>query len=53
VQNTVTLSCRLGEYREELRPGMTGFARITTGRRSPGQILLDRALRYLRTELWW
>jgi multidrug resistance efflux pump len=36
-----------------LRPGMTGHARIATGRRSPGLILLDRALRYLRTEFWF
>jgi hypothetical protein len=32
---------------------MTGHARIVTGRRAPGLILLDRALRYLRTEFWW
>jgi hypothetical protein len=32
---------------------MSGHARITTGTRSPGLILVDRALRYLRTEFWW
>jgi multidrug efflux pump subunit AcrA (membrane-fusion protein) len=53
VQSTVTVYCRLGEHAAELRPGMTGHARIATGRRSPGLILLDRLLRYLRTEFWW
>jgi multidrug efflux pump subunit AcrA (membrane-fusion protein) len=53
VQSTVMVYCRLGEHAADLRPGMTGHARIATGRRSPGLILLDRALRYLRTEFWW
>jgi putative peptide zinc metalloprotease protein len=53
VQSTVTVTCRLGEHPADLRPGMTGYARIYTGRRSLGEILLDRALRYVRTEFWW
>jgi multidrug efflux pump subunit AcrA (membrane-fusion protein) len=67
VQSTVTLYCRLpplaprergdgGEGGEEgggLRPGMTGYARVFTGRRSVGAVLLDRALRWVRTEFWW
>jgi multidrug resistance efflux pump len=53
VQSTVTVYCRLGGYAAALRPGMTGHARIVTGRRAPGRIFLDRALRYLRTEFWW
>lgn len=32
---------------------MTGQARISTGRRPLGEILLDRTLRLLRTEFWW
>ncbi len=44
--------CRLGQG-AELRPGMTGQARIATGSRSTGLILLDRALRYVRMEFWW
>jgi multidrug efflux pump subunit AcrA (membrane-fusion protein) len=52
-QSTVTVACRLGEHPTALRPGMTGYARIYTGRRSLGEILIDRALRYVRTEFWW
>jgi hypothetical protein len=32
---------------------MTGYARVFTGRRSLGSVLLDRALRWVRTEFWW
>jgi multidrug efflux pump subunit AcrA (membrane-fusion protein) len=53
VQGTVLVYCRLTTPGSELRPGMTGHARIDTGRRSVGAILLDRALRYVRTEFWW
>jgi putative peptide zinc metalloprotease protein len=52
-QGMVTVYCRLTEHGAELRPGMTGYARIATGRRSLGAILLDRGLRYVRTEFWW
>jgi multidrug efflux pump subunit AcrA (membrane-fusion protein) len=38
---------------EDLRPGMSGFARIYTGRRPIGSILLDRLVRQLRLEYWW
>jgi multidrug efflux pump subunit AcrA (membrane-fusion protein) len=53
VQSTVTLYCRLRNEGPELRPGMTGQARVFTGRRSVGEVLLDRGLRLLRTEFWW
>ena len=53
VQGTVTVYCTLESPGAELRPGMTGHARIGTGRRVVGAILLDRALRFLRTEFWW
>ena len=36
-----------------LKPGMTGYARVDTGRRPVGAILADRLMRYLRTEFWW
>jgi hypothetical protein len=32
---------------------MTGYARVDTGRRPIGAILLDRILRFVRTEFWW
>lgn len=53
VQSSVTVYCRLKNEGADLRPGMSGHARIATGSRSPGLILVDRALRYLRTEFWW
>jgi multidrug efflux pump subunit AcrA (membrane-fusion protein) len=53
VQGTVVVYCRLEAPGAELRPGMTGHARIATGRRSLGAILFDRGLRYVRTEFWW
>jgi HlyD family secretion protein len=51
-QGQVTVYCRLAGS-AELRPGMTGHARISTGRRSVAAIGIDRALRYVRTEFWW
>jgi multidrug efflux pump subunit AcrA (membrane-fusion protein) len=53
VQGSVTVYCRLEESSGKLRPGMTGHARIDTGRQSAGKVLVDRVLRYLRTEFWW
>jgi len=52
VQSTLTAYCRL-EAVPELRPGMTGYARVSAGRRSLGEIVASRALRVLRTEFWW
>jgi len=52
VQSTITVYCRL-EGGANLRPGMTGHARVYGGKRPVGAILLDRGLRYLRTEFWW
>jgi multidrug efflux pump subunit AcrA (membrane-fusion protein) len=53
VQSTVTVYCRLDSSPVELRPEMTGHARVYTGRRPIGAILLDRVLRFVRTEFWW
>jgi hypothetical protein len=52
-QSNLTVYCRLDNHAASLRPGMSGHARIATGTRSPGLILVDRTLRYLRTEFWW
>jgi putative peptide zinc metalloprotease protein len=52
LQGSVTIYCRLEDH-GLLRPGMGGQARIYTGQRSVGQILIDRMLRCLRTEFWW
>jgi multidrug resistance efflux pump len=52
-QGKVVVYCVLDEAPPELRPGMTGHARVFTGRRSLACIGLDRALRYVRSEFWW
>jgi putative peptide zinc metalloprotease protein len=50
---TLTVYSEVENGSGELRPGMTGYARIRCGDRSFGEILLERGLRYLRTEFWW
>jgi multidrug resistance efflux pump len=52
-QSNVTAYCRLDHAPDDLRTEMTGYARIDTGRRPIGAILLDRMLRFVRTEFWW
>jgi multidrug resistance efflux pump len=47
-----TITCQL-EAQAALRPGMGGYARIHCGRRPGGEIVLEKVLRYLRTEFWW
>jgi multidrug efflux pump subunit AcrA (membrane-fusion protein) len=51
-RNTVTVYCRLQDA-AALRPGMTGHARVYGDERSIGGFLIDRAVRFLRTEFWW
>jgi multidrug efflux pump subunit AcrA (membrane-fusion protein) len=53
VQSTLTVYCRLEADQTALRSGMTGHARVFTGQRSLGGFLLDRAMRFVRTEFWW
>jgi multidrug efflux pump subunit AcrA (membrane-fusion protein) len=52
VQSHVVLHCCLESAPDQLRPGMTGYARVYTGRRTVGEIVLDRTLRLVRTEFW-
>jgi hypothetical protein len=52
-QGTVVVYCQLDECPAGLRPGMTGYGRVHTGPRTLGGLLLDRSLRWLRTECWW
>ncbi|MBI1913640.1 MAG: efflux RND transporter periplasmic adaptor subunit [Planctomycetes bacterium] len=52
-QGTMSVYCELPAPPSGLRPGMTGFARVQVGRRPVGAVLLDRVLRFLRTEFWW
>jgi multidrug resistance efflux pump len=53
VQSSVLVCCRLEMAPQELRPEMTGHARVFTGRRPIGVLLADRVLRFVRTEFWW
>jgi putative peptide zinc metalloprotease protein len=53
VQSSVTVYCRLDHAPPSLRPGMTGYGRVYTGPRSVGAVLVDRVLRFVRTEFWW
>jgi multidrug efflux pump subunit AcrA (membrane-fusion protein) len=52
-QSSITAYCRLDPAPADLRTEMTGYARVETGRRPIGAILLDRILRLVRTEFWW
>ena len=52
-QGRVVIRCSIDRALPVLRTSMSGYARIYTGRRSLGGILLDRAMRLLRTEFWW
>lgn len=52
-QSNLTVYCRLDTACPELRPGMTGYARIYTGQRPIGAVLLDWVVRCLRPEFWW
>lgn len=49
----VIVCCRLDHPPPGLLAEMTGHARVCTGRRAVGAVLLGRVLRLLRTELWW
>jgi multidrug efflux pump subunit AcrA (membrane-fusion protein) len=52
-QSSVTVYGRLDHAPDDLRTEMTGYARIETGQRPIGTILIDRMLRFVRTEFWW
>ena len=52
-QSSVTAYCRLDPAPDELRTEMTGHARVDTGRRPIGAILLNQVLRFVRTVFWW
>lgn len=52
-QNMVRVYCSVDNNDGRLKSGMTGFARISRGERSLGQILLNRGLKMIRTEFWW
>jgi putative peptide zinc metalloprotease protein len=53
VQSAVFVYCDLENTSAELRTGMTGFARVYTGRRPLGEIAADRVVRFFRTQYWF
>jgi putative peptide zinc metalloprotease protein len=53
LQSTVTVYSRLTDAAPELRPEMTGYARIYCGRKPIGEIAADYVMRFVRTEFWW
>ncbi|MEX2139193.1 MAG: HlyD family efflux transporter periplasmic adaptor subunit [Pirellulales bacterium] len=53
LQSSLVVYCQLSDAGAELRPGMTGFARIQCGQKPVGQVLLTKLMRYVRTEFWW
>lgn len=52
-ERTMIVSCRVVDDQGQLRPGMSGYARVAQGRASLASIAVDRALRFVRTEFWW
>jgi hypothetical protein len=51
--NTITVYVRLDGAYPDLRPGMTGHARVQCGRSSTARVLGEKVLRFIRTEFWW
>lgn len=51
-RTSVSIYCRVIDPTSELRPGTTGYARIHTGPRPVGAVILYRVLRFVRTEYW-
>ena len=49
----VAVYCALSGPSAELRPGMTGQARVACGKQPVAKVLATRVLRYVRTEFWW
>jgi RND family efflux transporter MFP subunit len=52
-QNTVTVYVAIDGLHDDLKPGMTGHARVSCGRAASGRVLGEKFLRFLRTEFWW
>ena len=53
ISKAVIVYCPMENDTARLWPGMTGYARIYTGRCSLGECTVNRILRYVRTEFWW
>ncbi len=53
LQNTFKVYAAVREPADDLRSGMSGYARIYCESCPVGQFILKRALHLLRTEVWW
>jgi len=53
VRSSVTVYCALPQLPQELRSGMSGYARICCGKQPMGMVLGDRLMRSIRTDFWW
>jgi putative peptide zinc metalloprotease protein len=53
VQSTIHVYCHLENEAGDLKSGMSGHARIHGGKRPLGINLIEKGLRFLRTEVWW
>ena len=51
--NSVTVYIAIDGLHDDLKPGMTGYARVSCGRGASGRVLGEKLLRFLRTEFWW
>ena len=52
-QSQVNVYCHLDDRDAQLRPGMTGYARIDCGQAPIAVVLARNVLRFIRTEFWW
>jgi multidrug resistance efflux pump len=52
-QGRVVVHCSIDGAPPMLRTATGGYARIYTGRRAAGGVVVDAAMRLLRTEFWW
>jgi membrane fusion protein (multidrug efflux system) len=52
-QSSVTVYVAIDGLHDDLKPGMTGHARVSCGRAASGRVLGEKFLRFLRTEFWW
>ena len=48
----VVVHCTLNDSAKQLRPGMTGHARIYRGERAAGLVVTESAMRTIRIEFW-
>ena len=50
---TLAVYCSLDGSESRLKSGMTGVGRVSSGKKSLGEITLIKFLQYIRTEFWW